>query len=118
MYPYKGFYGLLSLGLQNYRMDLYRGLSGLFDATPGSYIRFNRFTSATPNVRVAQQFAGMKGTIFIIKGDKMAYYISPVSFFPNENEYLLSPEIQYRVVSVINSPTGVRTVTLQAQPYA
>lgn len=114
-YPYKGFYGLLALGLKDYSLELYRGIFSRFDVSPGTYIRFNRFTSTSSNVKVARSFAGKSGTFFVIRGRKRAFYIGTGSAVPEEEEYLLSPHFQYKVVSV--ATRDIRIITMEVQHY-
>lgn len=104
-FHYKGFYALLLLLCRPYSGDLYRGIDTLVQAEKNTYIRFNRFSSASTNASLAMKFAtGQErpGTLLVFKGRKNAAHIDPYSKFPDEDEYLISPDSQFRVIDIAN----------------
>ena len=101
-FHYKGLYALLLLLSQQYSSDLYRGIDSDVDAQNNTFIRFDRFSSASTDMTAATNFATDhgQGTLLLFKGIKRAAHIAPFSKFPDEDEYLLDPESQFRVVDV------------------
>jgi len=101
---------------------LYRGILCRVDVTkykPGSVITWHSFSSTTTNLEVAQQFQTNKrtgkceGTLFCIHG--WGCNIKPFSCFPHEEEVLLEPEIDLKVVSISESE-GLLTIELEMVP--
>ena len=66
---------------------------------------------------VARDFAGPKGTLFIIQGKKQANFITPYSQILREDEYLLSPDVQFYVLSV-NKATIPVEITVKTVAYS
>ena len=85
-FHYKGLYALLLLLSQQYTGDLYRGIDSLIEAKNGTYIRFDRFSSASTDVSAASTFAEDQGqgTLLLFKGIKHAAHIAPFSKFPDD----------------------------------
>lgn len=106
-FHYKGLYALLLLSVRTYEEDLYRGISATLEAKPNTFMRFNRFQSSSTNLTAALIYAkkrGVPGTLITFKGKKNAAYIDPYSFYPDEDEYLLDPQSQFRITEVIDAP--------------
>lgn len=116
-YPFKGLYALLLLKMRSFPYELYRGVNYIVSVEKGAYIRFNRFLSTTVKKEVAEDIlAGPDGTLIIIKGNKMAFDISPYSQLEFEHQYLIRPDTQFRVRDVDKS-TRPRVITLLALQY-
>lgn len=118
-FHFKGFYALLLLSVHQFEQDLYRGISTTVAAEKDMYIRFNRFSSSTTNFTTAIAYATKKdgpGTILIFKGRKNAAHIDPYSYYPDEDEYLIEPESQFRVIEVVEGDRN-RIITLVRAYY-
>ena len=116
-YPYKGLYALLLLNMKDYTQETYRGVSFAVAADKNTYIRFNRFTSTSFTKKVAMNFAGPKGTLFIIQGKKQANFITPYSQIAGEDEYLIPPDAQFLVLNVDKTKSPVE-ITMQTVAYS
>ena len=116
-YPFKGLYGLLLLNMKQYHLETYRGLSYPMEAEKNTFIRFNRFLSTSANKTVAIDFAGSKGTVFVIKGKKKANYITPYSQIEGEDEYLISPDAKFLILEVQRTTKPV-VITMQTVEYS
>ena len=112
-YPFKGLYALLLANMTDTVKTTYRGVPSRIEEVKNSYIRFNRFTLTTADERVARGFAGPNGTLYIIKGKKSAFFITPYSYFPNEDEYLIPPHVQLRVLNVDKTKYPIE-ITMEA----
>lgn len=122
-FHFKGFYALLLLSVHQFEHDLYRGISTNLAAEKDMFVRFNRFSSSTTNFTTAISYATKKdapGTILIFKGRKNAAHIDPFSYYPDEDEYLIEPESQFRVLEILDGPTdgkSNRIITLTRAYY-
>ena len=117
-FPFKGFYALLLLNMRFHYQDTYRGISYPIQADKNTFIRFNQFQSTSANKTVAVAYAKANpqvvGTLFIMKGRKLANYITPFSRFPGEDEFLLSPDTEFYIADVdkTQNPAVVTLVAL------
>ena len=106
-FEYKGFYALLILLAQPHDHDLYRGINATVWAEKEMYVRFHRFVSASTNLTAAMNYAmknGGPGTLLILKGVKEATHINPFSQVPEEEEYLVEPDTQFKVIDIADGP--------------
>lgn len=106
-FHYKGFYALLIMLSRPHEHDLYRGVNATVWAEPAMYVRFHRFVSASTNVTAAMNYAmknGRPGTLFVLKGVKDAAHINPFSQVPEEEEYLIEPDTQFKVLDIVDAP--------------
>jgi hypothetical protein len=116
LYKLRGLIYLLLFGLRGLpRVKppvLYRGIRHRVDLTkykPGNVITWHGFSSTTADVGIATRFMTDKitgkceGTLFAIHGNAWGYDIQPFSFFSDEEEILLEPEIDLKVVGIENT---------------
>ena len=94
---------------------LYRGVhKDLSHEYPkGKIVTWWNVSSSTPNINVAKSFGGSTGTLFRIQTER-AVPIMHLSAFKGEEEYVLAPGTQLRVVS--SSPkkgTSAAIITLE-----
>ena len=80
----------------------------------GSTVTWWSVSSCTPNIGVAQMFGGglPSGTLFVVEA-KTAVPIMDLSAFKSEEEYVLAPGTQLRVVSVTKKPGQAAVITLR-----
>jgi len=90
---------------------------------PGNVVTWYAFSSTTPDLATTQQFmtdratGRCEGTLLQIHGNAWGYDVQPFSFFPNEEEILLEPEIDFKVISVLAPPdNGLIIVDLDMLP--
>ena len=108
---------------------LYRGVRGEVSLDKdhyhrGSVVTWPALSSTSPGMEATKTFLakGSKsgeatGTLFIIdKG--WGYDIQPYSLFPDEEEILLEPERQFRVVSVIKSVLTIINLEMLDTPLS
>jgi len=97
---------------------LYRGIRQRCDLAkyqPGNIVTWSGFSSTTTNLAATQRFltdeatGKCEGTLFQIHSNAWGYDMQPFSFFPSEEEILLEPEIDLKVVSVL-APPGVSLI--------
>ncbi|XP_076047614.1 T-cell ecto-ADP-ribosyltransferase 1-like [Oratosquilla oratoria] len=102
-FPFKGFWLYLhkavsQCGLSDELCILYRGCGIKFEAAIGTKMKFQHFVSTTANRAIAEKFAE-GGTLFVFQVYN-ALNISSLSIFPNEEEYLLTPNDGFEVVDI------------------
>ena len=102
---------------------LYRGVRGEVSLDKdhyhkGNVVTWSAFSSTSPDMEATKTFLakGSKGgkatgTLFIIEKG-WGYDIQPYSLFPGEEEILLEPEREFRVVSVFKS-SGLTIINLE-----
>jgi len=113
----RGLIFLLLFGLRGLprarRPVLYRGIRQRVDLgqyRPGNTVTWSGFSSTTTNLEATRRFlAGdatgkCEGTLFQIRGNAWGYDVQPFSFFPHEEEIVMEPEIDLRVVNVLAPP--------------
>jgi len=128
LYKCRGLIYLLLTGLRGLPKarpaELYRGIRERVDVTKykaGSVITWHGFTSTTTNLEETQRFltnrwtGKCEGTLFRIRGQVWGYDVQPFSFFPDEEEILLEPEIDLKVVSVSESD-GLLNIDVEMVP--
>lgn len=106
-FHYKGFYAMLILLSQPREHDLYRGINATVWVQKDMYVRFHRFISASTNLTAAMNYAMQNagpGTLLILKGVKEAAHINPFSQVPEEEEYLIEPDTQFKVIDITDGP--------------
>jgi hypothetical protein len=104
--------------------DLYRGLDvpNIGAYTTHKRIHWSAFSSVTSDPAVARQFASSSGVILKLKVYN-AKNISQFSWFPQERELLLSPNMEFIVTKVLHTPThgalrGSSVIEMQQIPDA
>ena len=108
---------------------LYRGVRGEVSLDKDHYCKGNvvmwpALSSTSPSVDTTKAFLAKgsrsgeaTGTLFII--DKAwGYDIQPYSLFPDEEEILLEPERQFRVVSVLESSLTILNLEMLDTPFS
>jgi len=113
LHKMRGLIFLLIFGLRGLpRMTqpvLYRGIRHRVDLSKyqrGNIITWHAFSSTTTDVGVTKRFLTNKatgkceGTLSAIHGNAWGYDVQPFSFFSDEEEILLEPEIDLRVMGV------------------
>lgn len=119
-------FGLRSLPRFTSRV-LYRGIKdrvALDDSHyhEGNKITWHTFASTTTDLKVTKTFltdptTGVtSGTLFAIHGDPWGYELSPFSHFPGEKEILIEPEMDFKVVGVLNGPLIVIDLEMLPTP--
>ena len=108
---------------------LYRGVRGEVNFDKDHYYKGNTvfwpalsFTSPNMNATKAFLAKGLKGgkakgTLFIIN-NAWGYDIQPYSLFPDEEEILLEPERQFRVISVLDADLTIINLEMLDTPLS
>ena len=100
------------------RAPLFRGIrKDLAAAYPeGATVTWWSVSSCTPDVAVAKGFGGGQkgGTLFRVQAE--AVPIMGLSAFKGEEEYVLAPGTQLKVVKVDRDPAGAVVISLEEQP--
>ena len=108
---------------------LYRGVRGKMNLDKDHYYKGNvvmwpALSSTSPDMDTTKAFLakGSKsgeatGTLFIIE-NAWGYNIQPYSLFPDEEEILLEPERQFRVVSVLEAALTIINLEMLDTPLS
>ena len=75
----------------------------------GSRLFWPAFTSTSMNSKIAKEFSGKDGVIFVITvAENKPYHNLTIpcdwSYFPREKEVLLMPNFHFRVVKITKKP--------------
>ena len=101
-----------------------RSESGQGPLSQGDVVTWSALSSTSPDMEATKAFLGKgsksgnaTGTLFIIdKG--WGYDIQPYSLFPDEEEILLEPERQFRVVSVLKAALTIINLEMLDTPLS
>ena len=99
-------------------LDVYRGIPNMSvikeQYTLGRTVHWSSFSSATTNQKKAIEFATRNGVVLKLK-TLTGKNITAYSVFPEEEEILLAPNINFSVIEEVHNDGGVNYVDLQEQ---